>query len=455
MGWRRPGRHRTMTLAAAVSAAAAVSVAVLAAGCGQSRPAAGGGEQGGEQVLVGRAERLSPASMSPGQVTAAEDAFSLALFGRVCSSKPGPNLLLSPESAAEALGMLYAGARGPTAASVGRLLRLPAWNPGLVAALDRHTAVLAGLHQLTVSNDLFEQSGDRPAPRVLDDLRTAYHAGVGTADFGDEPATTNRINAVVARETHGLVPALFQAPLPTSTRVVLTNALYLKAPWLNPFPAASPAPFRTAGGQVVSVPLMSSTAPVASYRRAGGWQSATLPYAGGRLAAVALLPPVGAAACAVPGLAQWTALTAGTSAQSAAVRLPRLHLTQTWDQPAIPPGRHGPASQRRLHRAWPRGQPDLRSCPARHHGRHPCRDHRRRGDRRGGGHRRARRPPPDPDLQPAVPAAARGHHHAHPLVPRPGQRPGPAVSAQQAGRSYQIDGVTERLSPGGRRPRRL
>ena len=96
MGWRRSGRHRTVTLAAAAS------VAVLAAGCGQSRPAAGRGEQ----VLVGRVEQLRPASMSPGQVTSAEDAFSLALFGRVCSSKPGPNMLLSPESAAEALGML-------------------------------------------------------------------------------------------------------------------------------------------------------------------------------------------------------------------------------------------------------------------------------------------------------------------------------------------------------------
>ena len=119
--------------------------------------------------------------------------------------------------------MLYAGAKGPTAAALGRLLRLPAWNPGLVAALDRHTAALARLRQLAVNNHLFEQSGDRPAQRVLDDLRTAYHAGLWAVDFGDEPATTNRINAVVARETHGLLPALFQAPLPPSTRTVLTE----------------------------------------------------------------------------------------------------------------------------------------------------------------------------------------------------------------------------------------
>ena len=127
---------------------------------------------------------------------------------------PAANLLLSPESAAEALGMLYAGAKGPTAAALGRLLRLPAWNPGLVAALERHTAALARLRQLAVSNHLFEQSGNRPAQRVLNDLRTAYHTGLWVVDFGDEPTTTNRINAVVAHETHGLVPALFQAPLP-------------------------------------------------------------------------------------------------------------------------------------------------------------------------------------------------------------------------------------------------
>jgi serpin B len=269
--------------------------------------------------------------MSPAQVTAAENAFSLALFGRLCPAKPGANLLVSPESAAEALGMLDAGARGPTAAALGRLLRLPAWTPGLVAALARHTAALARQRQLAVSNHLFEQSGDRPAQRVLDDLRTAYRAGVGVADFGDEPAATNRINAIVARETHGLLPALFPAPLPVSTRVVLTDALYLKAPWRQPFPGASPAPFRTAGGRVVQVPVMTSTVPVASYRQAGGWQSATLPYAGGELAAVALLPPARAATCAVPALSQWTALTAGTSTQTAAVQLPRLHLSQTWD----------------------------------------------------------------------------------------------------------------------------
>ena len=316
----------------ALALAVLVSVAVLVAGCGQpSAPAARTG-----QLLVGRAERLPSAAMSPSQVTAAEDTFGLALFRRVCSPAPEANLLLSPESAAEALGMLYAGAKGPTAAALGRLLHLPAWQPGLVTALHQRTALLSGLRQLAITDHVFAQSGVRPSPRVLDDLRTAYRAGLWTVDFGAEPATTNQINAVVAHDTHGLVPTLFPAPLPASTRTVLSNTVYLKARWAQPFRTTSTAPFHTASGSSVQVPLMSSTDPVASYRQAAGWQSATLPYQGGRLAAVALLPPAHAAGCALPTLAQWTALTAGTSTRSTGVRLPRVRLSQTWDNLQTP-----------------------------------------------------------------------------------------------------------------------
>lgn len=81
---------------------------------------------------------------------------------------------------------------------------------------------------------------------------------------------------------------------------------------------------------------MSSPDLAAGYRQAAGLQSATLPYAGGRLAAVGLLPPAHAASCAVPTPAQWTALTAGASTRSTGVRLTRLRLSQTWDQLQTP-----------------------------------------------------------------------------------------------------------------------
>ena len=284
------------------------------------------------QVLVGHLEPMYRAAASPRQVAAAEAAFGLALFGHVCPSMPTSNLLLSPDSAAEALGMLYAGSVGSTATAVGRLLRLPAWGPALVAALHEHTAALARVSQLAVSNHLFEQVGVTPTQRVLDDLRTAYNSDLRLVDFSDEPAATTAINAVVSHDTHGLIPTLFGQPLAPSTKTVLTNALYLKARWVHPFPAAGPAQFHTAAGSVVQATLMDSTAAIAGYHSVGGWQSATLPYTGGDLLAVAILPPATATGCAVPTVTQWAALTAGRATQSADVDLPKLQLSQTWDQ---------------------------------------------------------------------------------------------------------------------------
>ena len=424
MRWHRTGRQTA-------ALAALACVPVLAAGCGTSRSSA----TPGEQMLTGRVERLAPGGMSPAQLTAAEDQFSLALFRRVCPSAPGPNLLLSPESAVEALGMLYAGASGPAAVSLGRLLRLPAWTPGLVAALGRHTAAVAGLRQVAVSNHLFEQSGARPAPRLLDDLRTAFRTGVGVVDFADEPATTSRINAVVGRETRGLVPSLFTAPLPSSTRVVLADALYLKAPWRYPFPASSPAPFRTGDGRVVQVPLMSSDAPVASYRQAGGWQSAALPYAGARLAAVALLPPAHASGCAAPTLAQWMALTAGRSTQSAAVRLPRLQLSQTWDNLQAPLAAMGlPLSGD--YTGLGAGDTQI-SAVVQDDTMHVSLAGTTAAAATGVavGSAEVGPAPADADLRPAVSAPARGHRHAHPAVSREGQRPGSAVNPGSGSRT--------------------
>jgi len=312
-----------------------LAVAVVLAGFGGAGLASCGHAQAGHpavaRVLAGHEEPLAAGGVPAQQVGTDTAAFGLALYSRLCASRPAANLLLSPASAAGALGMLYAGSAGPTAASVGHLLRLPAWTPALVAGLHNQTAALARVSQLAVSNHVFEQTGLAPAARVLDDLRTAFGTDLRQVDFTHEPATTNAINAVVAHDTRGLIPTLFASPLDASTKTVLTNAIYLNARWQHPFPTASPAPFHTAAGGTVSARLMNSVDPVAGYHSLDGWQSAILPYTGGDLAAVAILPPTSATGCDVPTAGELAALTATRAGQTATVLLPRLHLSQSWE----------------------------------------------------------------------------------------------------------------------------
>ena len=323
---RLPGWRRAQRLGVAVVLVGFGGAGLVGCGHGQA------GHRAVAQVLAGHEEPLAAAGVSAQQVGADMAAFGLALYARLCASQPTANLLLSPASAAQALGMLYAGSAGPTAASVGRLLRLPAWSPALVAGLHNQTAALARVPQLAVSNHIFEQTGLAPTARVLDDLRTAFDTDLRQVDFADEPATTNAINAVVAHDTRGLIPALFASPLDASPQTVLTNATYLHARWQHPFPAASPAPFHTASGGTVSAPQMDSVDPVAGYHSAGGWQSAILPYTGGDLAAVAILPPASATGCDIPTAGELAALTATRTGQTAEVLLPKLHLSQGWPQ---------------------------------------------------------------------------------------------------------------------------
>jgi len=314
----------------AAGLAAAIVAATGVAGCASSSggshrsasvpPAAG-------MVQVGRLEPLHHGSVTAAEVAADQTAFGFALFDRLCAASPKNNVTLSPASAALALGMLDAGAGGATQAAVGRLLHLPAWSPALVAALHDQGEALGAVPQVTVANHVFEQPGLTPAQHVLDDLRTAFNAGLRPIDFSQEPQATNAINAVISQDTHGMIPALFGEPLPGSTQTVLANAVVLDAKWRQPFPSAAKGTFHAASGSPVQAQMMSNPDGSFASRAVDGWTSAVLPYVG-NLQAVAILPPAGVPACATPSLQQLSALTGG-SAEPAAVVLPKLDLAQT------------------------------------------------------------------------------------------------------------------------------
>jgi serpin B len=280
----------------------------------------------GAAVLAGKVEPLHRGSLTGRQIGADDTGFGFSLFHALCSAAPTQNLTISPASAAQALGMLDAGSAGATQEAVGRLLDLPAWSPALVAALDDQSAALATVPQVTVTNHVFEQTGLSPTAQTLDDLRTAYGADLRQLNFGNEPAATDAINAVVSHDTKTMIPKLFDQPLDPTTRTVLANAVLLNAKWRQPFTSTQPGPFHAAAGGTVSASMMANEQAEFASRTAAGWQSVTLPYTG-NLQAVALLPPA-STGCVAPQPATYQSLTSGPST-SAAVVLPKLNLPLT------------------------------------------------------------------------------------------------------------------------------
>jgi serpin B len=213
------------------------------------------------------------------------------------------NVAMSPWSIATALAMVRAGARGVTAAEMDRVLHLMD-VPDVHQAMNGLAQEMAGRNgrfpgdravELNAANHVFAQRGLRFEAPFLNELARSYGAGLGLVDYKTGANDARRaINAWVDGQTHQRIPELLSpGTLDTLTRMVLVNAVYLKADWALPFPKeqTAPGPFHAPQGDV-QVPFMRG---MESRRFAAGdgWKAVELLYAGGKLAMTVLVPDAG------------------------------------------------------------------------------------------------------------------------------------------------------------------
>ena len=291
-----------------------------------------GDEGAGKIKLVSsnvRRAGVDPSAINVGTATVV--ALGGGLYGRLVGSD---NLAISPLSAAVALGMTVNGAAGKTRDEMLEVLAaddVQGLDDGL-NALTAYVESLAGPvpHSkdeiaLDSANQLFGQAGERWEQPFLDALASSYGAGLREVDF--EQATEQArvaINDWTAEQTHDRIPEIVPSgAVDEATLMVLVNALYFKAPWLQPFDkgATTDDDFHLGDGTAVSVPTMHGSATVID---GDGWRAARIAYSGFTLAMTVVLPDEGRendldALVASGGLAGLLAADGG----EAALSLPR------------------------------------------------------------------------------------------------------------------------------------
>jgi len=192
----------------------------------------------------------------------------------------GGNALIGVGSVGPALGLAAVGARGSSRAQLEALL-----GPGLAAA-----PVTEGVLR---ASRVWVLDGYPVRPEALDEARARFSADAAPQRFADDPEGSRRgINAWVGEQTKGLIPDLLpQGSVTALTRLVLTDALHLKADWATPFSPelTRPGPFTAPGQAPVDVPMMHRQGPIA-HAKAGGVTAVALPFAGGALELVVMLP---------------------------------------------------------------------------------------------------------------------------------------------------------------------
>ena len=267
---------------------------------------------------------------------AAINDFGLELLRRATAGDE--NAVVSPASIVLALAMARTGARGDTAAEMDLVLRKVATdaNASWLNALDSALATRSGTFKdrgnedadvlLRIANQAFAQ-GDFPwEPDYLDALAARFGSGLRLVDFKRDAEGARRdVNAWVAERTEGRIPELLPADsVDELTRLVLVNAIYLKAAWLSPFEekATSPGAFRRLDGSSVDVPMMHGTID-ARYAEGKGWQAVELPYVGRQLAMMVVLPDDLAAFEAALDGASLERIVAALENERVALALPR------------------------------------------------------------------------------------------------------------------------------------
>jgi serpin B len=223
------------------------------------------------------------------------------------------NLCISPYSIENALAMTFAGADGETRTEMARVLHfgtesdVPASFAVLQDSLEEMSAKTAELVKqskkfggpsepitLNIANKLFAQKGYAFRETFLSLVKQNFGGAFEPLDFvTNASAATQHINKWVADQTRDRIRDLIPGgALDKTTRLVLANALYLKAPWASEFSenATQPESFLVHGSAPADVPMMRKRNEQFGYAKREGYTAVSLPYAGDDLQFLVLLP---------------------------------------------------------------------------------------------------------------------------------------------------------------------
>ncbi|MER5627673.1 serpin family protein [Streptosporangium sp. NPDC002544] len=272
--------------------------------------------------------------------------FGHALFAATAS--PGANAVLSPLSIGYAFGLARAGAVADTATELDEVFGFPSAGPHtslnaltrqIITTEDPPPPPAPGAERdardtpapaiVGMANGLFTQEGLSVRAEFLRTLAAQYGTGVHQVDFTGDGAKV--IDAWAEERTAGRIRKVFDNLSPR-TRLVIANAVYLRAEWTTPFiePPEEGASFTRADGTTVRTALMRRDGGL-PYAAGPGWQAVELRYAGGDLAMWVLVPQAGGSPGDLLSPAVMARVAAGLRERPVRLAMPRWDFSTSLD----------------------------------------------------------------------------------------------------------------------------
>jgi serpin B len=224
--------------------------------------------------------------------------FAFDLYQKLKAANPGENIFLSPFSISTALAMTYTGARGETEKQMAQTLHFSLPQKPLHQTFSSLQAGLQNSkgYELAIANRLWGQKGYPFLPDFLKFIDAQYQGGFEAVDYRQDPqGALKTINRWVEEKTKEKIKDLLsEQDINRLTRLVLTNAIYIKGSWQAKFLPQNTitASFQLEGGKTVPAHLMSQTEKF-KYLDANTFEALELPYSGDKLSMLVLLPQKG------------------------------------------------------------------------------------------------------------------------------------------------------------------
>ena len=168
-------------------------------------------------------------------------------------------------------------------------------DPPRPESRQRVSSRLAGYKVRAVHRQLrlWTQSGEPILPEFRKLIENNYEGGLYPVDFRHAAAAARQhINQWVEEQTRGKIKDLLKPQnVDSRTELILTNAIYFKALWADPFSPqfTKPDDFHASASEKVRVDMMHLSGRF-RYAEDGAAQALELPYQGGDLAMVIVLP---------------------------------------------------------------------------------------------------------------------------------------------------------------------
>jgi serpin B len=280
-------------------------VVILGVACAACVLTACGAPTGREVRGGAPSEAPDPDTLKGG--VAAVNAFAMDLERAVAGR--GGNVALAPYPVARSLAMARIGAGNDTRVALDAVLHTDlahdldlslATIDSLIATRvgDRRSATRKGKIELALPSAPWAQEETRFTPEFLDGLARFYDTGVRVVDFRSEPnEARNAINRWATAQTRGAVDLLVpRGEVSDFTRLVLASAATMHAPWAVRFdPEATSLSMFTLldGRRVESAAMAVNDAGTIRSARDTGWNAVELPYLGGELAMLLVVPDEG------------------------------------------------------------------------------------------------------------------------------------------------------------------